>query len=432
MISAIKYIKDYGPAFGYHIRFDKGKYLLGKCTTLLEAQQRKQQLMELGFSETVIVIHPDNLPSSKPEYGAKILGSYIGTDEFIAINLNEVLSSWLQTCNKLLQFPDLQGRMILLRQCFTPKIYHVLRTISPHPSNDLVRQFSNMQKIILKSILGYDYMDELTWTQAQFAIRDGGLGLNQLEKVQHAAYVSSILGCREELSVIFPDLIQNMMIAPQLPNDREPPDIVNQFQSSVAQITECLEDITLQNIFTLHEQQQQMQSKFTEILTKNQQQQFRIKLESDTKRLSWYQSICGSEAGLWLSALPKTDAQRMTNKEYQIALCYRLYLEQPLVINGCRCDCKNHPPLDLRGHHLMTGCGKHGYRHATHDGLVTELHQILNYLGIRNRVEETRCFQQAHPNSNRRPDISILPGPFTNFFFPFHNLFKKLIFLKTN
>ena len=45
---------------------------------------------------------------------------------------------------------------------------------------------------------------------------------------------------------------------------------------------------------------------------------------------------------------------------------------------------------------------------------MTELHQILNYLGIRNRVVLKRCFQQAHPNSNRRPDISILPGPFTN------------------
>ena len=279
----------------------------------------------------------------------------------------------------------------------------------------MVHQFSNMQKIILKSILGYDHMDELTWIQAQFAIKDGGLGLNHLDKIRHAAYVSSILVCREELSVIFPNLVQNMTIAPQLLDDREPPDIIVQFQSSVAKIAECSEEITLENIFQLTESHHlQLQSRFTEILTKNLQQELRRKFETDTKHLAWYQSVCGPEAGLWLSTLPKTAAQKMTNKEYQIALCYRLFLEQPLVINGCRCDCKNHPLLDLRGHHLMTGCGKHGYRHATHDGLVTELHQILNYLGIRNRVEETRCFQLAHPDSNRRPDISILPGPFTN------------------
>jgi hypothetical protein len=71
-------------------------------------------------------------------------------------------------------------------------------TVSPHLSENLVRQFSNMQKIILKSILGCDHMDELVWIQAQFAIKDGGLGLNHLDKVRHAAYVSSILGCREE------------------------------------------------------------------------------------------------------------------------------------------------------------------------------------------------------------------------------------------
>jgi hypothetical protein len=110
-----------------------------------------------------------------------------------------------------------------------------------------------MQKIILKSILGCDHMDELVWIQAQFAIKDGGLGLNHLDKVRHAAYVSSILGCREELSLTFPGLVQNMVIAPQVLDDREPPDIIIQFQSSVAKITECSEEITLGNIFQLNE-----------------------------------------------------------------------------------------------------------------------------------------------------------------------------------
>jgi hypothetical protein len=100
-----------------------------------------------------------------------------------------------------------------------------------------------------------------------------------------------------------------------------------------------------------------------------------------------------------------------TNKEMVIALRYRLFLPQIGINAGGRCDCARHPRLDTNGHHLMTGCGKHGVRHATHDGLVSELHSILNYFGVRNRVEELGCFQLGVPDNNRRPDLSIMEGP---------------------
>jgi hypothetical protein len=39
---------------------DKGKILIGKCDSLLEAIRRKEEYIELWFHPNIIVIHPDN------------------------------------------------------------------------------------------------------------------------------------------------------------------------------------------------------------------------------------------------------------------------------------------------------------------------------------------------------------------------------------
>ena len=40
--------------------------------------------MELGFEDSNIDIHPDN-DGNKEKYGMKLLGSYVGSNEFIQL-----------------------------------------------------------------------------------------------------------------------------------------------------------------------------------------------------------------------------------------------------------------------------------------------------------------------------------------------------------
>jgi hypothetical protein len=115
-------------------------------------------------------------------------------------------------------------------------------------------------------------------------------------------------------------------------------------------------------------------------------------------------------AGKWLEALPKQDNFVFSNKEFQAASCYRLFLSQPSVQPGTRCDCSRHPYLDPKGHHLMTACGKGGGRIQTHDCMGREVNNFLRYNGMRTRMEEQQCFAATDPDSGKRPDISILPG----------------------
>ena len=144
--------------------------------------------------------------------------------------------------------------------------------------------------------------------------------------------------------------------------------------------------------------------------------QFRENLteNNDVDAIAWFNSISAPEAGLWLSTIPKSEKYILTNDEFQVCLRYRFRLKQaPNIIRpGITCDCTSHPILDKYGHHLTTGCGKHGYRHKTHDLIGYELLNMFKYSGIWARREELNCLQTVEdPDSQRRPDISVHGAP---------------------
>jgi hypothetical protein len=76
-----------------------------------------------------------------------------------------------------------------------------------------------------------------------------------------------------------------------------------------------------------------------------------------------------------------------------------------------KCYCKSAPLLDPYGHHLSAGCAKDGTLHKTHDSLKFLVKDMCNFAGFVTRVEETRCFQEAYPNTKLRPDLSVYNYP---------------------
>jgi hypothetical protein len=47
----------------------------------------------------------------------------------------------------------------------------------------------------------------------------------------------------------------------------------------------------------------------------------------------------------------------------------------------------------------------------THDGVVFELNSILRYCGLNTRLEERGLFRGTNPDSNNRPDITVVDPP---------------------
>jgi hypothetical protein len=120
----INTLKDEGPKYGYYINPKKGKYLIGKCESFLDAELVRSKLVnDYGFNDENILNHPQNLhPNANEEaylskYGAKILGSYVGTAEYKRSMLQQFFDEdLLVDMKKLIAHPDLQERYILFHQ----------------------------------------------------------------------------------------------------------------------------------------------------------------------------------------------------------------------------------------------------------------------------------------------------------------------------
>ena len=92
MVDALNILVEKGKEVGYFINFDKTQYLMSPVDNHDELDRRMNILLNLGFKEDMIKIHPDSvsidnkpivLQERKVEYGVKLLGAFLGDSEYI-------------------------------------------------------------------------------------------------------------------------------------------------------------------------------------------------------------------------------------------------------------------------------------------------------------------------------------------------------------
>ncbi len=415
MVRIIEFLQSEGPKYGFKIKPDKGRYLLGRCGSWQVAEQRKHSLLALGLQTKVICIHPDDDASVRPEeYGAVILGSFVGTDEFIRKQLEEYGKELERVADCLLSYPDLQGRWLLFLRCFTAKPIYLFRTVPPRLTVDLQSKVEELKKKILYSLLSFregEMLDDLTYSSSNVGLQQGGLGLHDSSEIVPAAYASSMIAFSQsptgkELQVT------NMVLLASEGGDEIPccPHI-RSFLDSIAHIETAIGEVgglgTMEQILQLRNSKTEgtVQHYFTDLQV--QKRLDALVEQMPLQRLAWFTSLQNPEAGKWLEAIPKFRKLQMSNLEFMTALRFRLQLPAPGMLDGVKCSCKKGPTLDRCGHHLVSGCGNESYRKNLHDALVVELHGILSYCGCWAAREEYGCFAELDPNNKRRPDISI-------------------------
>ena len=97
-------------------------------------------------------------------------------------------------------------------------------------------------------------------------------------------------------------------------------------------------------------------------------------LSKDRHEYAWFVSAACPESGRWLTVVPKITRGkqfRFSNVEFSTALRLRRYMDQKRIIPGSVCNCstqRQRVTLDLKGHHVASGCRLDGVRQATHDG----------------------------------------------------------------
>ena len=102
MVDALNILVEKGKEVGYFINFDKTQYLMSPVDNHDELDRRMNILLNLGFKEDMIKIHPDSVSiNDKPivlqerevEYGVKLLGAFLGDSEYIKKNLYKKITT---------------------------------------------------------------------------------------------------------------------------------------------------------------------------------------------------------------------------------------------------------------------------------------------------------------------------------------------------
>jgi hypothetical protein len=338
-----------------------------------------------------------------------VLGSYCGSEEFILASLDSKLAKIEKQANFIIEKVDSkQVQFLLLRWCFSQKVTFWQRTIPPYFMNQsFVKEFDLLKQKILLSVLNIDSLDPKTWFLACQKISEGGLGLQHVDHVSHAAYLASVIECSKNVEDFLgtPDL--STLNIPMMNELRKSLDYVNRFKDAEEELTfESIKAMKTKKSETL----QHCISDFSSgSLSKHIESLF-----STPEEVAWITSLKDPDAGCWLEIAPKTLAHTMQNTEFEMALALRLRLPQKCIVKNITCTCSTRKKVvkpDIYGIHFCTGCNKDGVRIQSHDRIRDQLDRILRYCNILTVREEKNVFRGNDPENGKRPDISALNLP---------------------
>jgi hypothetical protein len=362
------------------------------------------------------VLGDDARPMASLNYGMKILGAFVGSDDFIRQRLITYMDKIELVMTNLMNVTSIQHRNILFRTCFCPKVLHILRTTRPDLSTYVVARFNRFKKRIFCSMIDIEVeeLKENTWKQFELNISDGGMGVKNLEDIRLSAFMASFTSFYKNESNRELLHLYDFIMGSGLYNDLR--------SNYITQFCDCYQEFSnidavkfppeLSMDGSLLVTKEPLQAFLTGVLYDRRRQNFLDSLENpdDKFLLAWIISLTDPDAARWMTVSPKSDMFRFTDVVYKILLRFRFYLIQPIIREGSRCTCKSASYLDLLGHHLVSGCGSGGFRTRLHDAVAQEWVAIIKYCGYHTLWEEVQCFSECEMDyhTGRRPDISVL------------------------
>jgi len=418
VLDMLAFLIEHGPQYGYILNPSKGVLLIGQEQTRPVADIIRDY-QQLGIAADIIrtLTSPTNI-AARVTYGMKLLGSFVGTQQYRISALSEYHHRLQPVEDALKKYRWLQGAFLLFTKCYTPKIDHLLRTIPPNLTRSLVCAFEKSKSSLLYHFLGrqQDTQSDLGLQtplaidiQASLPISEGGLGLFFHSITASVAYLSSFM----QFLCHHPKLLQQ---AQSFASGLQPP-LPPQFNHLIAFFyaiksqwpsKQYLESLTDLEIMCRTNPQHVQHSLYLELLQRKVQS-YHQQLPPSTHM--WMGSLLGDHSGAWLAAIPHYESDFFSNVDFVIALRYRLLCPQAVVTPGMRCSCRAGCILDEFGHHLASGCAKDAHRIYTHNRVRDVLAKIIMEAGFTGvQVEPRWAFSELDPADNARPDILVPEG----------------------
>ena len=143
---------------------------------------------EIFSRKTTFTSESQQLPCRSD--GTIILGSPIGSDDFVSDSCLKLASKGKELCNKISALEDPQCALLLLRHCHATNLNHLGRTILSELLSRAASLHDDMTKSTFMSSLILNHLSLAQWQQATLPIRLGGFGVPLPSSVVDASFLA--------------------------------------------------------------------------------------------------------------------------------------------------------------------------------------------------------------------------------------------------
>ena len=327
------------------------------------------------------------------EDGIRVLGSPLGSEEFVKKYLEESVEKCRVISEQLPRLEDHMSSYILTRSCLgISKFNFHLRTIDCSQFPAILTKFDSMMRDNINTIVG-SVLSNTSYNQACLPVSLSGLGIKRVTDHKSCAYVASIVSSLPNvLGLIGGGEVvggdgddDNVRLAARLLT----PAVLAVLEADTGEES----DLTALLAGTSNKI---LARKVDERLHRQLVESF----EGDTRNLARIAGLCLPRTGDWLNSLPnRRNGTYLKSSDWSAVAKYRLNVP---LFPGTRRNCPScqHPLDDDHVVHCRVG----GEASSRHNGLVSIVHKIAQDGGLA-PIKEARHLL----NNGRRPGDTVIP-----------------------
>ena len=140
------------------------------------------------------------------EHGFSLSGIPLGGDEYIVSKLQENLDKTKEVISNICELKNTQEKLILLLQCISGRIQHLLAAVPTHLSRDFAKQHDEAITKAVAATLDLGELSERDKLLMQRKISQHGLGLRSMEKNLEFLFLAGFMRSIECIKRSFPNL----------------------------------------------------------------------------------------------------------------------------------------------------------------------------------------------------------------------------------
>ena len=298
-----------------------------------------------------------DLEDRPEERGIRVLGTPLGSDEFVRVQLQLTVDSHRLLLDRIPAVQDLQSAWLLLLFCAVSRATYYLRVCRPSVTDLFARQHDAQIWQCLVALLGHDPPNPV-WEVGSLPLHLGGLGLRSAVRTAPAARWGSWADCLHTISERHAHIARTMTDALISPSAGAVhlTGVVRSRASLADSGFVCPEWTALVEGLRPNQpgRDEVDPADHTHVwqFFAAQRVEYHFRAETVWPRLApteqaLLRSQSGPMSGVPFSAVPSSPPTRFAPQIFRVLLLRRLWLSFPLTSRTCRCG----RPLDPRGHH---------------------------------------------------------------------------------